>query len=201
MPIRLVSPHPPPLRPYRCPLRWPRGHGVPLFAQSGTIAIQSKAGRIAMAPHDRPEYQTRPPRSHTLGNTPNRNMYAPPRQLGRLRAPLGRLRAPSKMASCSSRATFRCLRPGGRPGFPGRGLCIAHRQGNGVTSLVFKFWLQSSKGWWRYRESGTGSSFPGSMRETVTHLLTREAHTFFAHKAGYGSEAVRDERRERFVGG
>ena len=114
-----------------------------------------------------------PPRSHTLGNTPNRNMYAPPRQLGRLRAPLGGLRAPSKMASCSSRATFRCLRPGGRPGFPGGGLCIAHRQGNGVTPLVFKFWRQSSKGWWRYRASRKAGQGPRFREACVKPLMLR----------------------------
>ena len=74
MPIRLVSPHPPPLSlclgPYWCPLGWPRGQGVPLFAQSGTIAIQSKAGRIAVAPHDRPKYHTRPPAIAHAGQHP-----------------------------------------------------------------------------------------------------------------------------------
>ena len=138
-----------------------------------------------------------PPRSHTLGNTPNRNMYAPPRQLGRLRAPLGRLRAPSKMASCSSRATFRCLRPGGRPGFPGGGLCIAHRQGNGVTSLVFKFWLQSSKGWWRYRASRKAGQGPRFREACVKPFCSRNGRTcarqlwvmLVRNKAGAGGHA------------
>ena len=173
MPIRLVSPHPPPLGPYWCPLGWPRGQGVPLFAQSGTIAIQSKAGRIAVAPHDRPEYQTRPPAIAHAGQHPQPQYVRATPPAGPSTCPPGPSTCPKQNGVLLFARHFPMfgLRPGGRPGFPGGGLCIAHRQGNGVTSLVFKFWRQSSKGWWRYRASrkaGQGpSSFPGSKRETV----------------------------------